>query len=994
VPRTAELLVGLLGVSWAGATYVPLDLASPPERLTLILDDAAPACVLTTEAGRAALGPVTETLVVLDSEPVRAELAGPADPAGPVPVPSGLPAYVIYTSGSTGRPKGVEVPHSAVLDLLDSSSVRYRPEPSDVCSMFASAAFDSSVFEMWSAFGRGARLVLVDEVTKRAPDALWELIRAERITVLGQTPSAFYPLVDAEPAEGGHADSLRYVLLGGEAVDLRRLRGWFARHTPDRPRLLNTYGITETAVKSTFHELSPPDEERMTSPIGAPLPGSGVLLLDAQLNLVPPGVVGELYVAGGQLAQGYTDQPALTSARFVANPFGSAGDRLYRSGDLARWGADGVLEFHGRADDQVKLRGHRIELGEVEAALRASGEVADAVVVLREEGIDRRRLVGYVVAAAGAEPDPAALRAATGTRLPDYMVPAAVVVLDRIPLTVNGKLDRAALPAPDFGGVGESVEPGTPEEHLVRDTFVEVLAVDRVGAHDDFFALGGDSILAIRAVFRLREKGLVITPKDVFRAKTVAGVAALARAAQPAAPAAESTGGELTPLPIVHRFSELAGTRRWNQSSLTEVPPGRTVAGLTTALRAVVERHDALRLRWRTGDEDRSGYWSLHCVPGTEPADWTPQAVTLPADPEQALTVLAEHTERATDQLDPQDGPLLRAVLFQPGDGAAETPGLLLLVAHHLAVDGVSWHILLDDLDAAWRAVESGDRPAVPPVGTSLAEYGRVLSEQATAKRFLSEYRHWTTVLSVDGALLDGPVTGHPAADLRHHSVRLPADLTAAALTALPTVDGAGMTELLVAGLSTAVRAWRDDRRELLIDLERHGRDELIPGIDLTRTVGWFTAVFPVALAAQDDTLALLADVRRRLGGPAESGIGFGMLRYLHPSVGARLARMPRPQVLFNYLGRHDTGGLGLEPSDPRRAAARTDPAPDQECRYALEVNSLVVRGPDGPELQARFSAPTGLLSEPDLMRIAGGWLDAVAGTIAALAVDQEGSPV
>ena len=1063
LPRTADLLVGLLGATYAGATYVPLDPASPPERLGWILGDAAPTCVLTTSAGRPALGPVAAPVLELDSGPDTGPAdTGPADtgPAVPVPVDPRLPAYMIYTSGSTGQPKGVEVPHAAVLDLLDASARCYRPEPTDVCSMFASVAFDSSVFEMWAAFGRGARLVLVDEETKRSPDALWELIRAEGITVLGQTPSAFHQLIDAEPTGadpagvdqvGGHAASLRYVLLGGEAVDPGRLAAWFARHGAEAPRLLNTYGITETAVKTTFGELAPdPGADagtgRPAAPIGRPLPGSGVLVLDRHLNLVPPGAVGELYVSGGQLAQGYAGRAALTATRFVANPFGSAGDRLYRSGDLARWGADGALEFIGRADDQVKLRGHRIELGEVRAALLALPGVADAVVVLRDEGTDRRRLVGYVVAAPGpdADPglDPAALRAAVATRLPDYMVPAAVVPIAAIPLTVNGKLDRAALPAPDFGGADELVEPTTPAEHLVRDAFVEVLGVDRVGAHDDFFALGGDSILAIRVVFRLREEGLELTPRDVFRGRTVAGIAALATVrsrgddgaggAETGAETGAGVGtGELVPLPIVHRFTELAGTRRWNRSSLTEVPAGRTAAGLTAALHALVERHDALRLRLDTGDEDRAGYWTLSCAPPDDPADRTPETVAMPADPEQALAVLAEHAEAATDRLDPRTGPVLRAVLFESPDG----PGLLLLVAHHLAADGASWPILHADLDAAWRAADSGERPTLPPVGTTLAEYGRLVSEAATGKRYLTEYRHWAGVLATDGALLDAPVTGYTAADLRHRSVRLPAGTAAAALAALPTADGADLTELLVAGVGSAVGDWRGGShggpggshggsggsgdsggeshggsgggsapagaRELLIDLERPGRDQLAPGVDLSRTVGRFTAVFPVAVALpggppdrSDDPPGRLAEVRARVGGPAGTGVGFGMLRYLHPAVGPRLAGLGRPQVLVGHLGRPDLGDPGLDPADPRRAAARTDPAPEQECGYALEVRARWVRTPDGPELEVRFSAPGELLTEHDLDRIAAGWLDAVTTTVTSLGrTGQEGRP-
>jgi amino acid adenylation domain-containing protein/non-ribosomal peptide synthase protein (TIGR01720 family) len=1028
IPRSAEMVVALLAVSWAGATYVPVDIGSPPRRLRLILDDAAPSCLLTTRAAGAGFDGITVPVLTLDSPDTLAELAEAIPGQVPVQVPSSQPAYVIYTSGSTGRPKGVEVSHRAVLDMLDAVRARFDLSAADGWTVFHSVAFDFSVFEVWGALGHGARVVVVDEVTTRSPDLFWALLRAERVSILSQTPSAFYQLAEAEPDDPGASASLRYIVLGGEALDPRRLRRWYERHAEDAPRLVNMYGITETTVHTTFRELRRDDADAPASPVGGPLPGLGVLLLDRRLNLVPAGVVGELYVSGGQVAQGYAGQPALTASRFVANPFGTGGERLYRSGDLARWGAGGELEFVGRADDQVKLRGFRIELGEVEAALLAAPAVGQAVVLLRADDPDHRRLVGYVVPATGAassatrtggkatrgralieprrrvrrELDPAEVRAAVAALLPEHMVPAAIVVLDRIPLTVNGKLDKAALPTPEFGGLGEVRAPRTGAERTVRDAFVEVLNLppeSEIGIDEDFFALGGDSILAIRLVNRVRQHGLVIKPADVFLTKSVAGLAASARAHQtvdqPAGEVdAEGAGGAapVTPLPIVHRLAEHSGsTRRSNQSSLIEVPAGRTPEGLVAALQAVIDRHDALRLRTRGGSP---GYWGLECPPpGTVRAEDILRVVPLsdPAEPvgwvEAALSVLTERADAATDRLDPEAGVMLSAVLFRMPGGS---PGLLLLVAHHLAVDGVSWHILLDDLENAWQAADAGAAPALAPVGTTLAEYGRLVSDLALGKRYLAEYRHWAEVLSGTGAIVDGPVHGQVTADLRHLSVRAPATLTGRALAALPTAGGVGMTELLLAALTSAVCSWRGGRRELLVDLERHGREEIAPGVDLSRTLGWFTVVFPVGLMAEDDPAALLADVRDRLGGPAESGIGFGMLRYLHPQVGPRLAGLGRPQVLFNYLGRQD-GSIGLPPSDPRRVAARTDPAPDQEFRYALEVNAMVARGPDGPELQARFSAPGGLLSADDLDRISTGWLSAVAALVAAASGPEQG---
>ena len=973
MPRSSALVVSLAAVIRAGAACVPMDPQYPGERIARILEDAAPSVVVTDRATAvahaAAFAGIGAAIVVVDDKPLPAQAEPPALERPIVPDDA---AYVIFTSGTTGRPKGVELSHRVLVRRLRWGRELLGLGQGATALWKSGLGFVDAATELFGPLVSGATVVVVSDDVARDPSALVETIRRRRATHLLTVPGLAELLTQVPGAEGAF-DSLRQWVSSGEA--LRPATARAMRQVAPAAVLHNFYGSTEVTGDATRTTV---EDGAVAVPIGSPVPNTQVRVLDVWLRPVPVGVVGELYVGGAQVAQGYVGRFGLTAERFVADPFSGSGARLYRTGDLVRWAPHphnrGRLEYLGRSDDQVKLRGHRIELGEIGAALRGEPGVADALVVLRAEG----RLVGYVVPSAGADPDPAELRAGLAAQLPDYMVPAAVVLIERIPLTVNGKVDRAALPAPDFGATGELVEPSTPAEHLVRDAFVEVLKVDRVGVHDDFFAMGGDSILAIRAVVRLRELGMELTPQDVFRARTVAGVAAAARTSEPP----EATE-ELVALPIVHRFSELAGTQRANQSRLVGVPPGRTSAGLASALRALVERHDALRLRWHRGDEGRDGYWSLHVRPTTDPADWTPDVVPLPDDPEEARSLLGRQAETATAQLDPEHGPVLRAVLFEPG---GDGPGLMLVVAHQLAVDHASWPILLGDLDAAWRAADRGAETSLPPVGTSLADYGRLVAEQATGKRVLAEYPHWTGVLAAAGDLVAGPVVGHTAAELSHRSARLPAGTTAAALAVLPTDDD--VAALLVAGVTAAVVAWRGGPRELLIDLVRDGR-VTVPKVDLSRTIGWLSVVAPVACTAHEDPLQLLAEVRRELAVPA---VGFGMLRYLNPRVGPRLARLARPQVLVDYAGRYDDPALGLPPSDPRREAARTDPAPDQECRYALEVTGLVAPGPDGPELHVRFTASAGLLSRDDLDLIVTGWLEAVTTTVAALGAAHEGT--
>ncbi|ANY10563.1 non-ribosomal peptide synthetase [Pseudonocardia sp. HH130630-07] len=989
LPRGVAMVVAVLAVLRAGATYIPLDVDASSARTTTILDDARPRLVL---AGPDAPSTVTGSGVAVLTVDTRglpeagtdtgAGAAGGADAAPldrPVPVASATPAYVIYTSGSTGRPKGVEVSHAAVLAML-AATVGPRGEmtvgPDDTWTLFHSVAFDFSVFELWGALATGGTVVVVDTATARTPEHLWSLIAEEGVSVLSQTPSAFHPLAAAEPPARGRAHpparNLRYVVFGGEALDPRLLRDWFDRHPAGTPVLANLYGITETCVHTTYREIRPADCDRPVSPVGEPLAGLEVRLLDHLLRPAPAGTVAEIYVAGPQLAQGYAGLPGLTASRFVADPDGPAGSRLYRSGDLARRRADGSLEFAGRADDQVKIRGYRIEVGEIEAALRELPGVASAVVTMRTTGTDdtsHRSLAGYVVAAPGAEPDPATLRSRLAEALPGYMVPAALVLLDRLPLTVNGKLDRAALPDP--GTLAPTVDDRSaagPQEQAVIEAFTAVLGTP-VGPEDDFFAVGGDSILAIRLVNRLRRTGLVLAPQDVFRERTPAALVAAARSAEDTRVGDEAT--EVPPFPIVQRLAELSGShRRHNQSVLIEVGPGRTIATLRTAVAALVTTHEALRLQVTDGLRE------IHVRPAADvTVDPIVHEVELP-DPHgpDGRRVLAEESAAATARLDPRTGSVLQTVLFTvPGD----EPDLLLLVAHHVAVDGVSWHILLDDLDEAWSAAGAGRTVRLAPAVTSLAEYGRLLAGRATDRATLAEYRHWQQVLAAATPVLSDatPQVRTATRSATRTSTRvLPADVTARMLR-----SGHDGTELSLAATVEAWHRWSPrGRDDLVVDLERHGREELAPGVDLSRTVGWFTALFPVHLVRHPDPATLLADVRDRLGGPAATGIGFGVLRYLHPQTGPRLAALGTPPVLVNYLGRMDGASAVVGPDDPRRIAARADQDPDLEVPHTCEIEAMVCRGPQGPQLHVSLTAPGAVLGADDLDLLARHWAQAL----------------
>ncbi|HEX8686388.1 MAG TPA: amino acid adenylation domain-containing protein, partial [Pyrinomonadaceae bacterium] len=540
--RSPEMVVAILATLKAGGAYLPLDPAQPRERLDYMVEDAAPALLLTQGSLRDRLAGSRLPLLVLDGEDaaLAAYPAADVDAAGAGLADSNL-AYVIYTSGSTGRPKGVMVEHRQVRRLLDAAQADFGFGPADVWTMFHSYAFDFSVWELWGALARGGRLVLVPSLVARSPEEFYGLLLEEGVTVLNQTPTAFTQLARADAEAGGEL-ALRVVVFGGEALNPPELRGWVGRRGDERPALVNMYGITETTVHVTYRRLLREDVEgSVGSVLGRPLGDLRVYLLNVHGVPVPEGTVGEMYVGGAGVARGYLRRPALTAERFVPDPFVEGG-RLYRTGDLARYTAQGELEYLGRADEQVKVRGYRIELGEIEAALAATGLVEAAAVVAREYEPGQKRLVAYVVPAgyaqgtegAQAERDSVtvgACREALAARLPDYMVPAHFVLLERLPLTPNGKLDRKALPAPDAGDAYSApyVAARDETEQAICEVWQEVLRHERVGVEDNFFSLGGDSILSIRVVSLLRARGIWLDIKDIFQHQTVALLARQAR---------------------------------------------------------------------------------------------------------------------------------------------------------------------------------------------------------------------------------------------------------------------------------------------------------------------------------------------------------------------------------------------------------------------------------------------------------------------------------
>ena len=725
-------------------------------------------------------------------------------------------------------------------------------------------------------------------------------------------------------------------------------------------------------------------------PIGRPLSNTQVYVLDGGLEPVPVGVVGELYIAGAGLARGYLHRAELTAERFVANPFGAFGSRMYRTGDLARWRSDGVLEFFGRADQQVKVRGFRIEPGEIEAALVRHPGVAQAVVLAREDTPGQKRLVGYVVAAADRELDTAALRGQLTASLPDYMVPSAIVVMGSLPLTANGKLDRRALPAPDLTPKVVRA-PRTPQEEVLCGLYAEVLGVERVGIDDNFFALGGDSIMSIQLVSRARKAGLEITPRAVFQHQTVEALAASARViAAPALALADIAVGRVEPTPIMHWLRQHGGPiGSFHQAMLLSVPSGMRQADLLGAVQAVLDHHDALRLRL---DVLADGAWRLEVAPcgSLQAADCVRRIDVSGLDVDGLRRSIGEASAEAAARLSPGDGRLVEVVWF---DAGAKAAGRLLLSIHHLAVDGVSWRILVPDLAASWAALATGRAVELAPRGTSYRRWSQRLVEEAQTAARVAELEQWRRMLSERSlSLVDGSLDAarDVAGTARHVTLELSSDVTEALLTRVAAAFYGGINDVLLSALVIAVADWGQRRGcvggpAVLLDLEGHGREEIFADVELSRTVGWFTSLYPVrldpgsldleeALAGGAALGRAVKVIKEQLRGLKDNGLGYGLLRYLNRQTGAELAGYGVPQLGFNYLGRFASGGGQDWGLAAEAAALGGGAAAGMPLAHALEVNALTLDGAAGARLRVTWGWAPALLDEAAVRDLARGW--------------------
>ena len=936
LPRSLEMVIGLLAILKAGGAYVPLDPEYPLDRLHYMIEDSGIGLLLSDAAMFEALGELPASVAcwcLEDDSPVLVNY--PADELPFISLPQHQ-AYLIYTSGSTGKPKGVVVSHGEIAMHCQAVIERFGMRPDDCELHFYSINFDAATERLLVPLLSGAQVVLRAQGQWDAEE-ICGLIRTHRINILGFTPC--YGSQLAQWLATQHQTlPVRMCITGGEALTGEHLQRIRAAFQPEV--FFNAYGPTETVVMP-LASLAPEhlEEGAGSVPIGSIIGDRVAYILDADLALVPQGATGELYVGGAGLAQGYHERPGMTAERFVADPFDANGGRLYRTGDLVRQRADGLVEYLGRIDHQVKIRGFRIELGEIETRLLEHEAVREAV-VLALDSPSGKQLVAYLVSDAEHGPLREALKAHLKAQLPDYMVPAHLIVLDSMPLTANGKLDRRALPQPDPEANRQHyVAPRNELESTLAAIWCAVLNVQQVGLDDNFFELGGDSILSIQVVSRARQAGIHFSPRDLFQHQTVQTLAAVAtRSEQVTAEQGVLTGSSgLTP--IQHWFfdTDIPARQHWNQALVLKPLQLLEPHRLEQALLAVLEHHDALRLSFTRRN-----------------AQWHAEHLTVPQGGvlmQAQVRDMAQCTALFTDtqrSLDLEHGPLLRALLVDGPEGQQR----LLIAIHHLVVDGVSWRVLLEDLQNVYRQLSEGESVSLPAKTSALRDWAARLQAYASSESLREELSVWqdhlagpTVALPVDRA--QGTLRNRDADTV---SVRLDAEHTRQLLQQAPSAYRTQVNDLLLTALARVLCRW-SGHDSALIQLEGHGRETLFDEIDLTRSVGWFTSAYPLRLTPVQIEEAAgqgasIKAIKEQLRAVPHKGLGYGVLRYLADDLCKQaMAALPTADITFNYLGQFDQSFGSEALFHPLDESAGLAHDPDAPLPNALSVDSQVYGG-------------------------------------------------
>jgi amino acid adenylation domain-containing protein/non-ribosomal peptide synthase protein (TIGR01720 family) len=930
IEPSLEMIVGILGILKAAGAYVPIDPTYPSERIAYMLDDSQLAVLLTQEKLVTSLPQHQAQVICLDSDWKEISTESKSSPITSL-TPENL-AYVIYTSGSTGKPKGVLVAHRGLCNLSQAQIKLFDVQPDSCVLQFASISFDASIWEIVMALCAGARLYLGTREELQPGQPLLQLLQEQEITHLTLVPSALTAL------SSENLPALQNIIVAGEPCPPSLVIQWASGR-----RFFNAYGPTESTVCATVAQCF---EDMDVLPIGRPIANTKIYILDRYLQPVPIGVPGELHLASVGLAKGYLNRPELTDSKFIANPFSQKlSDRLYKTGDLVRYGNDGQIEFVGRIDDQVKIRGFRIELGEIESVLNQHPQVKDAIVIVKEDELKTKRLYGYFIPKTEALTFQE-LRQFIQDRLPDYMIPAFLIPLESFPLTPNGKVDRRALPLPKINPneLENYATPSTKNEQILAQIWQEVLGLKTISINDNFFELGGDSILAIQIIAKANQEGLEITPKQLFGYQTIAQLAILAETTAATEIDQGLVTGEVPLTPIQQWFFEQNWPERhhFNQSILLEVPNNLQPDLLKQTISKLLYHHDALRLRfiqkgekWQQNHSDDCNSFAFELVDLSH----------LYCD--EQVTTLAEISEVQQRTLKIDQGPLMAVVFFKLGDS-----GRLLIVIHHLAVDGVSWRIILEDLATIYQQLESQDSQELPPKTSSFKTWAEELQNYAKTPEFYAQFKYWLNrdLPAVFPLPLDyqGEAKSNIVAHAKTVSFTLTEEQTRLLLQEVPQAYNTQINDILLTALVQAFSHWTGSDR-LLLDMEGHGRENVIESVNLSRTVGWFTSIYPVFLTLEnlDHPGECLKSIKEQLRQIPNRGFDYGIGYYLNSdlTIQSQLKNYPKAQVSFNYLGQftsHQIGDIGWKLSQESSGSIHS---PLGQRSHLIAIHGIVVDG-------------------------------------------------
>ncbi|MEM1254716.1 MAG: amino acid adenylation domain-containing protein [Cyanobacteria bacterium P01_H01_bin.21] len=978
--RSHQFIVSLLAILKAGGAYLPLDPALPKESLVFRLEDARVSVILTQTSLTDTLRDSGGQLIDLDTQ--HGEISQRDTTNLDSAVAAHSLAYVIFTSGSTGKPKGVAVEHRQLCNY--SRAIAQKLDLS-VCKSYAlvsTFAADLGHTAIFPALFNGACLHIISTQLAANPEALAGYFERSPIDCLKIVPSHLSALLTSSRPQ--QILPRQRLILGGEACRWELIEQIYS-HSPSCD-IFNHYGPTETTVGVLTYPITqaamaarPPQQE--TVPIGRPIANTQIYLLNTDLQPVPIGVPGELYIGGAGTARGYLNRDQLTAERFLANPFlsepaldkFSLASTVYKTGDLVRYQPDGIIEFLGRTDHQVKIRGYRIELGEIESTIRQHSMVQETVVLARAAQSGNQRLVAYVVPQKQSDLSVDELRDLLKEKLPDYMVPAAFVRLKELPLTSNGKLDRQALPALESISSGQTrpfVAPTTDAEKALAEIWAKTLGIEKIGIHDNFFELGGDSILSIQIVSKANQAGLKVTPKQVFENQTVAELAVVVNTQQVIQAEQGPVLGHVPLIPIQHWFFELdlPNIHHWNQSVLLEVRRPLNLEHLEIAIQTLLKHHDALRLRYTF---DKTG-WQQYISEFDEVSVLTQINLSKVAEADQSEAITKTATELHTT-LNLESGPLIRLAYFDLGTNKSDR---LLLIIHHLAVDGVSWRIFLEDLYTVYQQLSQGSAVQLPPKTTSIQYWATQLTEYVKSETLQRELNHWLSQSAQSSIPVDFPGGDNTLAKVDFAFVALSKAETQVLLQEVPAAYKTHINDVLLTAVVQAFARWTGEY-SLLVDLEGHGRENLFEDVDLSRTMGWFSTIFPAKLEIKksDNLGNALKAIKEQLRGIPQRGIGYGILRYL----GNRDdIRWQQAEVRFNYLGQTDQMfqqsslfAFGQESKGPRRSLKETR-------RYLIDINSIVTDG----QLSAQWVYSKDLYKSATIETLANHFMEALRALI------------